>query len=166
MVLGRLDYNQLFGSLNDPRNLKQLSALSNLNCLFYGFSFKDPNVDRLLEVAAQVDRSNSALPPEEFLETSDQVVRHVALRRADSGQPGNPRWKNWTVGDELDFSEEQRIAQRFVYRVGRDDFEQHRRFVIELVRRLAIELDFEWPGRWKPKHQRLDEERPLDESDL
>lgn len=51
LVLDESSYNRLFNELYMWINVEQLHYMRNSNCVFLGFSMKDPNLRRLLELA-------------------------------------------------------------------------------------------------------------------
>ncbi len=149
VVFGRKDYNRLFGSLDDPRNRLQLAALMRFSCLFYGFSFMDPNVDRLLDVSASLHRDAAPKP-------EAPVPRHVALARFPSRcQLGRPTAAGWKANVDLEHRESQRLLNFGVTTCHYTAYNQHKRFVIDLIRTAASGGRFRWPGAYAPPGERL-----------
>jgi hypothetical protein len=132
LVFGNDDYNTLFNAAGDRRNLWQLAALSRLQCLFYGFSFTDTNVNRLLGWQKNI-LSAIEIPEQVDLNRQPSVGSHVALitEYADPEESGRHQIH---------------LAEAGIYRLGHYHFNQHRGFVAELLEQARREREIYWPG--------------------
>lgn len=142
LVLSRREYNRLHNAPADRRNLLQEGAFRELCCLFFGFSFSDPNVDRLLD---------PGLRPSLYRGSGYLLSgTHYALKRARCWEDlKSVTHENWAAIWK-DTAETYRLALAGVHQVcafggldenGNRGYSQHRRFVQDLVERAGALID-------------------------